>query len=229
MKVTVIPVVIGTLGTVTKGLVQGLEDLEIRGCVETIQATVPKLLRLVRKLKRVLCYILTLDRAVNQRCTSVNKRKEKRKQVGVMKEYRQMPAAVELVGKGRPEWEPACRLRTALSDLRLSNPSQDAEEVLSDFLKIIQRAMLKRRSWVNIAVCPSRHSSLTHHKNINPFENKVWEVHKEVWEVHKEVFVHSLNGVNSGYTTPGDFRRLVVTQTLVKDHLLILIWKTLKE
>ena len=31
MKVTVIPIVIGALGTVTKGLVQGLADLEIRG------------------------------------------------------------------------------------------------------------------------------------------------------------------------------------------------------
>ena len=36
MKVTVITVVIGALGTVTKGLVQGLEDLEIRERVETI-------------------------------------------------------------------------------------------------------------------------------------------------------------------------------------------------
>ena len=31
MKVTAIPVVIGALGTVTKRLVQGLEDLKIRG------------------------------------------------------------------------------------------------------------------------------------------------------------------------------------------------------
>ena len=30
MKVTVIPVVIGALGTVTKQLIKGLEDLEIR-------------------------------------------------------------------------------------------------------------------------------------------------------------------------------------------------------
>ena len=45
----------------------------------------------------ILCCILTLDRAINQRCTCVNKRKKKRKQVGVMKEYRQVPAAVELV------------------------------------------------------------------------------------------------------------------------------------
>ena len=39
MKVTVIPVVIGALGTVTKGLVQAVEDLEIRGRMETIQTT----------------------------------------------------------------------------------------------------------------------------------------------------------------------------------------------
>ena len=36
MKVTVVPIVIGAFGTVTKGLVQGLEYLEIRGRVETI-------------------------------------------------------------------------------------------------------------------------------------------------------------------------------------------------
>ena len=46
--------------------------------------------------KVVIC-ILTLNRAVNQRCTCVNKQKKKRKQVDVMKEYRQMPAAVALV------------------------------------------------------------------------------------------------------------------------------------
>ena len=52
MKLTVIPIVIGTLSTVTKGLVQGLEDLEIKGEVDTIQATA--LLRLARILRRVL-------------------------------------------------------------------------------------------------------------------------------------------------------------------------------
>ena len=39
MKVTVIPFVINALGTVTKGLVLGLEDLKIIGRVETIQTT----------------------------------------------------------------------------------------------------------------------------------------------------------------------------------------------
>ena len=38
-KVTAIPFVIGTLCIVTKGLVQGLEDLEITGQVENIQIT----------------------------------------------------------------------------------------------------------------------------------------------------------------------------------------------
>ena len=31
MKLTVIPIVIGALGTITKGLVKGPEDLEARG------------------------------------------------------------------------------------------------------------------------------------------------------------------------------------------------------
>ena len=39
MKVTVMPIIIGALGKVTKGLMQGLEDLEIRGQAETIQTT----------------------------------------------------------------------------------------------------------------------------------------------------------------------------------------------
>ena len=52
MKVTVIPIVIGTLGTVIKGLIKGLDDLEIRGRVETIQTTA--LFRSARVLQRVL-------------------------------------------------------------------------------------------------------------------------------------------------------------------------------
>ena len=37
MKVTIISIVIGALDTVTKGLIKGPEELEIRGPVETIQ------------------------------------------------------------------------------------------------------------------------------------------------------------------------------------------------
>ena len=48
----VIAIVIFMLGTVTKGLVQGLEDLEIRGRVENIQTTA--LLRLAKILRIVL-------------------------------------------------------------------------------------------------------------------------------------------------------------------------------
>ena len=36
MKVTIIPIVIGAFGTVTKRLLKGLEDLEVGGRVETI-------------------------------------------------------------------------------------------------------------------------------------------------------------------------------------------------
>ena len=36
MKVTIIPIAIGAFGSVTKGLLKGLEDLEVAGRVETI-------------------------------------------------------------------------------------------------------------------------------------------------------------------------------------------------
>ena len=39
MKVTIIPIVIGAFGTVTKGLLKGLEDFELGGWMETIQTT----------------------------------------------------------------------------------------------------------------------------------------------------------------------------------------------
>ena len=51
MKVTIIPIVIGAFGTVTKGLLKGLEDLEVGGRVETIQTTT--LLGTARILNRV--------------------------------------------------------------------------------------------------------------------------------------------------------------------------------
>ena len=52
MKVTIIPIGIGAFGTVTKGLLKGLEDLEVGGRVDTIQTRA--LLRTARILRRVL-------------------------------------------------------------------------------------------------------------------------------------------------------------------------------
>ena len=49
MQVTIIPIVIGAFG---KGLLKGLEELEVGGRVETIQTTA--LLRTARILRRVL-------------------------------------------------------------------------------------------------------------------------------------------------------------------------------
>ena len=50
MKVTVIPIVIGTLGTIPKVLVKMLEEIEIREQTETILSTT--LLRSARILRR---------------------------------------------------------------------------------------------------------------------------------------------------------------------------------
>ena len=52
MKATILPIVIGAFGTVTKGLLKGQEDLKVGGWVETIQTTA--LLKKARILRRVL-------------------------------------------------------------------------------------------------------------------------------------------------------------------------------
>ena len=52
MKVTIVPIVIGAFSAINKGLLRGLEDLEVGGRAETIQMTA--LLRTARILIRVL-------------------------------------------------------------------------------------------------------------------------------------------------------------------------------
>ena len=52
MKVAIVPIVIGALGTITKGLLKGLEELEVSRRVETIQTTA--LLRTTRILRLVM-------------------------------------------------------------------------------------------------------------------------------------------------------------------------------
>ena len=52
MKVTIVPIVIGAIGTITKGLFKGLDDFEVGGRVESIQMTA--LLRMAGILRRVL-------------------------------------------------------------------------------------------------------------------------------------------------------------------------------
>ena len=52
MKATIVPIVIGAFGSITKGFLKGLKDSEVGGRVETIQMTA--LLRTARILRRVL-------------------------------------------------------------------------------------------------------------------------------------------------------------------------------
>ena len=52
MKVTIVLTVIGAFGTITKGLLKGLKDLEVGGRVETIRMRA--LLRTARIPRRVL-------------------------------------------------------------------------------------------------------------------------------------------------------------------------------
>ncbi len=57
MKVRIILIVIGTFGTVTKGLLKGLGDLEVGGRVETIQMTaLLKTARILRRVQETCCH-----------------------------------------------------------------------------------------------------------------------------------------------------------------------------
>ena len=127
------------------------------------------------------CRILTLDRAVNQRCTCVNKREKKREHVGFMKEYRQVPAAVELAE------DRIAKVRASLKTEGcgpqrppVEQPQQRCGRSTKWVLEDNTACYGQEKKWVNIAVCPCLHSSLTHHRNI---ENKVWETYfyKEVY------------------------------------------------
>ena len=68
MKVTITPIVIGAFGTVTKGLLKGLENLEVGGQVETIQTTT--FLRSARLLRRVLRLEDTCSHSTSRKRTS---------------------------------------------------------------------------------------------------------------------------------------------------------------
>ena len=57
-KVTVIPIVIGVVRTIPKGLVKGLKELEFRGRAETIETTA--LLRILRRVLDILGHLLSL-------------------------------------------------------------------------------------------------------------------------------------------------------------------------
>ena len=129
--------------------------------------------------------ILTLDQAVNQRCTCVNKRKKKRKkkrkQVGVIKEYRQVLVPVELVGDRK------ARVRACLQTEGCGSQRSLVEQPQPRCGR--SAVMVKWRTRVNIAVCPCLQSSLTLHRNI---KNKAWEIHvfinkcvRSFIEVHK--------------------------------------------
>ena len=52
MKVSITPIMIGAFGTVTEGLLEGLEDLKVGSRVETIQTTA--LFKTARILRRIL-------------------------------------------------------------------------------------------------------------------------------------------------------------------------------
>ena len=53
MKVTIILIVIGAFGTITKGLLKGLGDLSVGGRMETIQTTLLRMVRIPRRILKI--------------------------------------------------------------------------------------------------------------------------------------------------------------------------------
>ena len=61
MKVTIVPIVIGAFGRVTKGLLKGSGDLEVGGRVETIQTiALSKTARILRRIRETWGDLLSL-------------------------------------------------------------------------------------------------------------------------------------------------------------------------
>ena len=114
-----------------------------------------------------ICYILTLDRTVNQEITCVNKRKNRGSR---------------------------CTLNNNLTRAQTAwiSRRQDAELRASGRQRVLshQWPMVEQRSQDEKEVLLGQYSSLSpspahlsHTTNINPFANKVWEIYfyQEVW------------------------------------------------
>ena len=104
------------------------------------------------------CYILTLYRTVNQP-SCVNKRKNSGNKWMLENNITRCPGGSSQLETGCADWG-----LWALSDSRLSNPSQDTEEEL----------LWSREEPGSVRPC--LHSFLTHNKH-HLFENKVWEIY----------------------------------------------------
>ena len=93
-----------------------------------------------------------------KRSTCVNKPKKSGSRRALRKNIDTVPAAVSQSETGMPKWESACR--------RLSPQWPPVEQLMPRCERSV--AMVERRTWVNITVCPYLHSSLTHNRT-SPF------------------------------------------------------------
>ena len=75
MKVTFIPIVVAVLGTVTERLLKGLENLEIRWCVETIQTTTTILRRVLENWGNLLSLKLQWKTISQRLCEKLSRNK----------------------------------------------------------------------------------------------------------------------------------------------------------
>ena len=96
-----------------------------------------------------------------KRCTCVNKPKKSRSRWALRKNIDRVPAAVG-------QLETGCQSENQLADWGLCGPQWPPVEQPKPRCGR-SAAMVERKTWVNIAVCPCIHSPLTHNRT-SPFQ-----------------------------------------------------------
>ena len=98
VKVMVIPIVVGALGAISKELIKGQEDLEIRGQVETIQTLA--ILGSARILRRVLETCCHSDSRKKKTSANVGVKNYQKSKISIMKKQK----TLSLVNKKKQKY-----------------------------------------------------------------------------------------------------------------------------
>ena len=107
MKVTIILIMIGALGIVSEGLLKGLDDLEIRGRVETIQTlTLPRTARILRRVLETWGNLLLLNLQWKTICRRQSEKLSQRKHNNNHHHHVTLPARISLTLYRHPSLSP---------------------------------------------------------------------------------------------------------------------------
>ena len=204
MKVTIIPIGIGAFSTVTKGLLKGLEDLEVGGRVETIRTTaLLKTARIVRRLAITQSPVKDHQLTLMWKTLMSNNNHNNNNLLIVNK-------------KRRTGWIVDFAV---LADHRVKLKESEERDWNINFAR-----ELKQQLWnMKVTVIPV----IIEHPEQSP---KEWYRDWKTWKSEDNLRSSSIIKVSPNTErSPGNERWLAVTQTPVKNFQLTLVWKISKE